>query len=137
MKTLIATLLVLLIPTASLAGKDVNPADFPLSARVLSYESGVVGSGPSTTINPQTGAVSGYTSGSWGRIEKEEIQIGDKIYTTEIWGRGGVSGGVGDSFPAAFGKRGRFETILLLGTNKKTGRAEVVTLKVVGQRVSQ
>ena len=91
----------------------------------------------SPVTDAQTGAITGYNHDAGSVMDREEIQIGGKIYITSMWGRGGISGGAGDSFPAAFGKRGRFETILLLGTNKKTGKAEIVTLRIIGQKVMQ
>jgi hypothetical protein len=129
-KAATSTILLGLALAASAPAKDINPADYPLTAKVLS--SGKNGTGVTFPArNISTGAPTGAPTSS--SYEREEVQICNTIYIAFLWGRGGIDGKVGDSFPARIGRQGRFTVIYLLGTGKN-GKPMSVRLKVIGQR---
>src|SRR5690348_10524184 len=71
--------LLLMIATSA---ASANPKDFPLTATVLSSQS------------------SGKYLLPTGN-DREEIQIGNKVYITQLWSRGNLDTDAGVSFPAA------------------------------------
>jgi hypothetical protein len=135
MKLNVATTTVLLglALAASALARDINPADYPLTAKVLSSEKNGTGLS-SEVMNVSTGGTTGTTT--CGSFELEELQIGNTIYLASLWGRGGIDGKVGDSFPARIGRHGRFTVIYVLGMCKN-GKPRSVRLKVIGQRVEK
>jgi hypothetical protein len=133
-KIVLAAAILVAVPV--LAGTmQINPADYPLSAKTLSYRnSGGTEWRPTTSVNAS--ADMGIIIMDTKRLDREEIQIGDRIYVASLKGRDGIVGNVGDTFPARLGKKGRFDVIYLLGTDKKHGTPKIVALRVVGERPS-
>lgn len=134
MKGILLAVAALMIAAPVFAQKSVNPADYPLTARVLSDESHTSMSiSPLTNYN--TGAVTG-SSTSFARTDRQEIKIDDVIYITFLRGRANMlDGKVGDIFPAIIVTKSHREFIYLLGVDKKTGKPRVVTLQVTGRKV--
>lgn len=134
--TIVIAMLLLVVGSAQADKKTPNPADFPLTARVLGFERGSSQALTTVTHNPNTGVITGTGVTYVGSPEHEEIQIGNIIYTTTLRGRGDINGKVGDTFPAVLTTLHKRDVIKLLGTDKKHGNPRVVTLFVVGQRIA-
>ena len=131
----IMTALLFAMLGAQAPAKELNPADYPLTARILSVEDMGSTGVSAPVMNSQTGIVTGAAASSVRNPDREEVQIGDAIYVTTLLSRGGLSGKVGDRFRAAFGKKHGLDVIYLLGTDKH-GKAKVVTLEIVGHRAN-
>jgi hypothetical protein len=130
----IATALLGLALCTPVLAKDIIRADYSLTARLLSSEENT-----STTLAPVRNSSTGVITGSTivnNSTDREELQIGDTVYITSLWGRGRIEGKVGDSFPAQLGRKHRVTVIYLLSTDKQ-GKAKAVCLEVTGQRVKQ
>jgi hypothetical protein len=128
----IATVAITLTLCTPARANKINPADYTLTAKILSVEASTRRHSSPVT-NPNTGVITGSTTG-YSTNDREEIQIGNTIYITNLWGRGGINGKVGDSFPARIGKKHGLPVIYLLGKDKH-GRPKEVTLEIVGQRI--
>jgi hypothetical protein len=130
-----ATLLLLLFAfvSPSKGQSKTDPANFPLKATVLSAEDHI-GSISVPTENLNTGEVTG-TSRVYLDGDREEIQVGDTIYITEVLGHGGLSGKVGDSFPAQLGRKRAIDVLRLLEADSH-GKPTVMTLEIIGERAS-
>jgi hypothetical protein len=124
---LAAVSVALLSASALLAG---GPRDYPLTAKVLSVTHGQpipAGAGPA-------GSQSGISVGTYAMSsDREEVEIDGKIYTTEVVSRGSTSGHLGESLPAAFGKRHGEDMIFVLGKDKD-GKPKEITLRIISQR---
>ena len=128
----IASLFLALVMPAS--AKNINPADYTLSAKVLESESNG-GMSISPVQNHSTGVITGSSIGYW-RNDREEMQIGDTIYITTLL-RGCRRCDdliVGKTYPAQMGRRGRWVTITYLQTASNGKGFKLVTLKVIGER---
>lgn len=133
-KTVLAAAMLLAIPTFA-GTMQINPADYPLSAKTLSLKnSGGTEWHPVTPLNAS--AEMGSIIADTRRLDRAEIQIGDRIYVASLEGRDGIAGNVGETFPARLGKKGRFEVIYLLTKDKKHGTTKVVALRIVGEHPS-
>jgi hypothetical protein len=115
--------------SALLAG---GARDYPLTAKVLSVTPGqAIPSGGGSA-----GSQTGISVGVYGTSpDREEVQIDGKIYTTEVVSRGSTSGHIGDTLPAAFGKRHGVDLIFVLGKDKD-GKPKEITLRIIGQRAA-
>jgi hypothetical protein len=124
---LAAVSVALLSASALLAG---GPREYPLTAKVLSVTHGQpipAGAGPA-------GSQGGISVGTYAMSpDREEVEIDGKIYTTEVVSRGSTSGHIGDSLPAAFGKRHGVDMIFVLGKDKD-GKPKEITLRIISQR---
>lgn len=130
-KTVLAVAILVAIP-AFAGSMQSNPADYPLSAKALSFKnSGGTEWRPVTPLNAS--AEMGSIIADTRRLDRAEIQIGDRIYLASLEGRDGIAGNVGETFPARLGKKGRFEMIYLLTKDKKHGTTKVVALRIVGE----
>lgn len=123
-------LLVFLAASASalLAG---GAREYPLTAKVLSVTPGQATASGGGAASSQSGLSVG--GGYSTTPDREEIEINGQIYTTEIESRGSTSGHIGDTLPAAFGKRHGVNVIYLLGKDAN-GKPKEITLRVVSQR---
>ena len=132
MRTLAIALVLLCACTAF--AKNINPADYTLSAKVLESESNG-GMSISPVMNNSTGVITGSSVGYW-RNDREEMQIEDTIYITTLL-RGChhcVDLIVGNTYPAQLGHRRKFTTITFLQPASKGDGFKLVTLKVIGER---
>ena len=128
-----ATLLGLALGAPALA-KEINPADYPLTAKLLSYVENA-----NTTLAPEMGSSTGGIPGGIsvnGRGDREEVLIGDTIYVTSLSGGGQLDGKVGYTFPAQVVRKSHVTLIYLLCTDKH-GKAKAVGLEVTSQRVKK
>ena len=125
---LAAVSVALLSPSALLAG---GPREYPLTAKVLSVTRGA----PIPSGGGSAGSQSGISVGGAYATspDREEVEIDGKIYTAEVVSRGSTSGHIGDSLPAAFGKRHGVDVIFVLGKDKDDKPKEI-TLRVISQR---
>jgi|ERR1700722_11134646 hypothetical protein len=114
--------------SALLAG---GARDYPLTARVLSVTHGEAIPSAGGSVSSQSGVSVG---GAYATSpDREEVEIDGKIYTTDVVSRGSTSGHIGDTLPAAFGKRYGVNVIYLLSKDKD-GKPKEITLRVVSQR---
>jgi hypothetical protein len=105
--------------------------EYPLTAKVLSVTHGEAIPSAAGSANSQSGVSAG---GAYAASpDREEVEIDGKIYTTDVVSRGSTSGHIGDTLPAAFGKRHGVDVIYLLGKDKE-GKPKEITLRVVSQR---
>jgi hypothetical protein len=132
--TMLAVAILVAVPVFA-GTMQINPADYPLSAKTLSYRSsGGTEWRPITAVNAS--ADMGRIFADSKRLDREEIQIGGRVYIASLKGRDGGAGNVGDTFPARLGKKGRFDVIYLLATDKKHGTPKIVALRIIGERPS-
>jgi hypothetical protein len=116
--------------SAPLAG---GSRDYPLTAKVLSVTHGeAIPSGGGSA-----GSQSGISVGGAYAMspDREEVEIDGKIYTTEVVSHGSTSGHIGDTLPAAFGKRYGVKVIFVLGKDKD-GKPKEITLRIISQRAA-
>ena len=136
MRKIVLALVVVVALPAFAGTMQINPADYPLLAKALAFRnSGGTEWQPITAVNAS--ADTRRIVADTNRLDRAEIQIGDRIYIASLQGREGIAGNVGDTFPARLGKKGRFDVIYLLATDKKRGTSKIVTLKIVGEHSSR
>jgi len=108
-----------------------GPREYPVTAKVLSVTHGpAVPSGGGSASSQSGVSVGGAYAAS---PDREEVEIDGKIYTTDVVSRGSTSGHIGDTLPAAFGKRYGVNVIFVLGKDKD-GKPKEITLRVISQR---
>jgi hypothetical protein len=107
--------------------------DYPLTAKVLSVTPGQAIPSGAGSAGSQSGIAVG---GAYGKSpDREEVEIDGKIYTTEVVSRGSTSGHIGDTLPAAFGKRHGVDLIFVLGKDKD-GKPKEIALRIISQRAA-
>jgi hypothetical protein len=127
---LLAAISVALSPASARAA---GARDYPLTAKVLSVSPGKAIPSGGGSVGSQNGiSVGGAYATS---PDREEVEINGKIYTTEVVSRGSTSGHIGETLPAAFGKRHGVDMIFVLGKDKD-GKPKEITLRVLSQRAA-
>ena len=120
--------------------KDTNPADYPLSAKVISFEEHG-GASTAPVMNSKTGAITGSVT-TYHNYDREEFQINGVIYITSVLGgcrdcqKNLVLGKIyhAQMGPVRF-RWHKYDAIQYLQLPTKGTELKVVTLQIIGKRL--
>lgn len=135
MKRIVLFIIVLALTGSALAkDKDINLADYPLIATVLSYES-TNSRSAAPVMNNRTGVITGQTT-VYSSDDREEFQIGDTVYITSLLRgcRHCEPLALGKTYQARLGQSHGLDTIQYLQIATDGKGFKLVTLEVTGQR---
>jgi hypothetical protein len=128
MKSILAIIVLALLTAGVASAKEINPADYVLSAQIMGYSMGE-GGGSSPIMNAKTGAVSGYAL-DFGGPGHAEIKIGSTVYTViGRWPK--IKNDIGSSFPAYMEKN----HIYILVPDKN-GKVQNLSFRITGQHIA-